>query len=119
MNTVLRALAEDAALRYAVNLALGATAVSAVGLLLSMAARRSAALRQGFLTAAILVLAALPLLIVPEWRGGLIRAGSAAGRSADYGVENSASSMPPAETAAPLQQNGWGDNTFAKTVGRS
>ena len=113
MNAVLRALAEDAVLRYAVNLALGAASVSAMGLLLSIAARKSAALRQGFLTAAILVLAALPLLIVPEWRGGLIRTGSAAGKPADYGAENSASSMPSAKTAASLQQNVLEENKIS------
>src|SRR5260221_4641204 len=105
MNTILRALAEDAVLRYAVNLALGAAAASAIGLLIAMAARRNAALRQGLLMATILSVAALPLLVLPEWRGGLIRAGSTAETTSGYQAENSPASLPQGETVTGFPQN--------------
>jgi beta-lactamase regulating signal transducer with metallopeptidase domain len=78
MSAHLGILAEETALRYAVNLALGATSASLVGLLLAAAVRRNAALRQGLLAATLVTLAALPLLLLPEWGVGLLRVGSAA-----------------------------------------
>ena len=105
MNTLLRALADDAALRYAANLALGAAAASTMGLLIAKMARRSAALRQGLLTATIVVVAAQPLLVLPQWRGGLIRAGSTVARAPDYRAENSPAFISQGETAPTFPQN--------------
>ena len=105
MNTILQALAEDAVLRYAANLALGAAAASAMGLLTARTAPKSAALRQGLLTAAIVVVAAQPLLVLPHWKGGLIRAGNTAQRVPDDRAENFPVSISQGETDPGFPQN--------------
>lgn len=70
MNTFLTLLAEAPVLRYAVNLALGATSMALFGLLVARTFSRDAPWRQGILGSTVGMLVLFPLLVIPEWAGG-------------------------------------------------
>lgn len=99
MNTITEVLATEAALRVAVNLALGATAASLIGLLTARAARQHAALRVGLLSATLSVLLLLPFLVAAPWSGGLIRVGSST-ENISEGVSDGAERVPQKARAA-------------------